>query len=320
MADTRTIPQSRWAPSAAAMDARLSYASYVSVRHRYVYFETPKVACTTMKHFIHGVEDCPELQFRPTVESRLSMLIHIRDGFGMPSFAELGPETLSEASTGDSYFRFCFVRNPYERLLSAWYDKVWLGEPGYVSLRRDLLSQIPQSADQDARKIEHFRAFVHHVAEKWDPLTVDHHWCPQVNLLYPDVLKYSMVGRLETFQRDFDSFTGWLRSRGYDGPTTLRRGNESMGLVRREKYFDETTAALATRMFTDDLSVFEYDKDSWRAIGEKPRATPDVEEWEESIAERNACLEALVWHLAHVDPPAVTGKYLNRIRPPRMTE
>ena len=96
------------------------YSINVSIKHRYVYIETPKVGCSTIKDTLQRMElDYPDLQrsdpemihdrnysplLRPAQTWGLDRLLHSRD-----------------------FFVFCFVRNPYTRLLSAYLDKIVKG-------------------------------------------------------------------------------------------------------------------------------------------------------------------------------------------------
>src|SRR5579871_4546479 len=66
---------------------RFAYGSFVSPLHRYMYMETPKVACTSFKHLIAGIEGLTPDPAAPPYqrETRPDMLIHQRRHFALPT-------------------------------------------------------------------------------------------------------------------------------------------------------------------------------------------------------------------------------------------
>ena len=313
------LTEAEWGLPLSYVRTRLRYASFVSKRHKYVYVETPKVACTTLKRLIHRVEDCPPIpfQFGPR-ESKLYMLVHPRNNIPIPNVVQ-AYEQAQSVMQGDEYFRFCFVRNPYMRLISAWYNKIWLGEPGMLPMRKKLLGQIsdPERADYQARKVAHFHAFVAHLQGSWDALRVNHHWRPQVLLVFPDHIHYHMIGRVEQFSAELSRFHGWLRAHGYTGEVEIPRSNESLGLVDVADYLDRATAEAIYGLYRQDFERFGYDKDSWMAFGARALHTAlppaAVEPWESDIVERNEFLRALYAHL----PEDVGGSSRKKARAER---
>jgi hypothetical protein len=102
--------------------------------------------------------------------------------------------------------RFSFVRNPYDRLVSAWSDKFQdkpLGggddiTEAYLQRRQALDLALPKNADQTLS----FADFVHFVAATADD-PIDMHWQPQDDLLDLPGVSFDFIGRLETFGQDF---------------------------------------------------------------------------------------------------------------------
>src|SRR5271165_4440445 len=102
--------------------SRLHYSTFVSTTHRYMYFEVPKAGCTSMKTIIHRMENLPDI--KPFVgshrEVRRDMFIHERSQFKLPSLLDFNDATQEEILHSNDFFRFTIVRNPYNRLQSAW--------------------------------------------------------------------------------------------------------------------------------------------------------------------------------------------------------
>ena len=102
----------------------MNYAANVSLKHKYVYIETPKVACSTIKLTLQRLE-LGDDTFNPSFDD-----VHDRSFSPLLSLHSISE--FEEVLEGDDYFRFCFARNPYVRTLSAYLDKV--NQPKYQKL------------------------------------------------------------------------------------------------------------------------------------------------------------------------------------------
>lgn len=81
-----------------------------------------------------------------------------------------------------NYFKFTFVRNPWDRMVSNW--KMFTTTPERIEQLRSLANRIPQN----------FEEFVS-IA-----LTIDnHHWIPQVQFL---IMPVDFIGRVENMDKD----------------------------------------------------------------------------------------------------------------------
>ncbi len=112
--------------SSRAADNSWSEASRVSVRRKYMCVAVPKVACSTLKFAVHTFEDpSNEIEWWQT---------HAE----WPGWRALDQpdEVVLEILSSQEWFRFCFVRNPYYRVISAWKSKVVSdGDTAYAWLR-----------------------------------------------------------------------------------------------------------------------------------------------------------------------------------------
>lgn len=161
----------------------LSYGSYVDVERRYLYVETPKAACSTIKHMLRALATGVPLHFNPReAQSRLAMMIHDRGQMPLPPLTVFSEADRREIMTGDGWFRFCVLRHPYDRFFSAWRDKVFLVEPTFE-----------RYLPTDGRKFVEFSTFIDRVLTQEDPYGCDVHWRAQVSLLLPDDIAYTHV-------------------------------------------------------------------------------------------------------------------------------
>lgn len=158
-----------------------------SKKYKYVYVETPKVACTTIKRVLQQAESDGTMTYEdPSVvheRERSPLLAPWQDSTGFV-----------EAMRTDDYFRFCFVRNPFTRILSCYLDKMVKTE----FERRRLAPQL----GFDPETLPSFIDFLSAISEREDEEN-DIHWAAQTFLLRPNRVRYSFVGRFELFRDQF---------------------------------------------------------------------------------------------------------------------
>lgn len=159
---------------------------HISLKYGYAYFETPKVACSTVKLTLFRAE-LEDTNFS-YAENRQ---IHI---------ASLGPllspmKVPGVAKRLDRLFKFCFVRDPGVRVVSAYLDKIQRNKPQKAAVVRAL-----GRSEADANVS--FDEFVGVVCDQ-DPLAMDPHWGVQYYQVFRSKIAHDFVGRFETFDRDF---------------------------------------------------------------------------------------------------------------------
>jgi hypothetical protein len=151
-----------------------------------IYVETPKVACTTIKHVLQAAELGPERQHE------LPEDVHDRAASPLLRSGQ-DPWGLVSALHRHVYLCFAFVRNPYSRALSCWLDKMVANEFERARMA-PMLGLDPGAADpcgfpgRSVRQPE---------AER------DPHWASQTHLLNPNGIRYAYIGRFEHFRAEF---------------------------------------------------------------------------------------------------------------------
>lgn len=155
-----------------------------------LYIETPKVACSTVKATLHAIA---------TGEKSTDTFagIHQRRRSPLPSFQEV--ENIEDELARTDQFRFCFVRNPYTRTLSAYRDKI---QGGDTKMRRAIYKalKLPEG-HQDVIPFEQFLE----VVEAQRPKQMNPHYRVQYYQTMQGLIPYDFVGRFETFAADFAS-------------------------------------------------------------------------------------------------------------------
>jgi glycosyltransferase involved in cell wall biosynthesis len=255
---------SEWPPSdEAAVFNYLRWSGYRSEQHKLLYVSTPKVACTSLKWWFASLVGCSKAlnEITDSAESNPDQIVHEMHRVA-PTVTGLGPEALHEALTSDSYFRFAVVRNPYKRIFSAWQSKLLLQEPQQVGpyLQRDFYHQPLRDANDIALA---FEGFLEHLASQEAPTFWDQHWTPQVMLLRPDLINYSVLAKIEESSRLSKALSEHLGEFLPD-PFAERRANESL-IPYLPEFVTERSASLIRSLYAEDFAVLGYDTEPPKA-------------------------------------------------------
>ncbi len=138
----------------------------------------------------------------------------------------------------DSYFKFTIVRNPWDRLVSCWSQKVnWHSAPW-----------------RNLRKWKEFDDFVRIVCNKMRPNSIkcDRHVRVQTTMYNQEKIDY--IGRFEDLQGSFDYICNQI---GID-TVELRKVNKSKHTKYMEYYTDETRE-LVQQTYINDIKQLGYE-------------------------------------------------------------
>jgi hypothetical protein len=166
------------------------YNINISLKNRYIYCETAKSACTTIKRTLMNAE-LSGTGYRPK-------RVHL-DAFSTPfiKLFQLDFNKVIKLFRSPDYFKFGFVRNPYLRILSAYLDKIVGNKPQKLKILKTM-GKNENDLDVEIR----FSDFLD-VIENQSPYEMDQHWRPQYYQLFGDVIKYDFIGRVESLKDDF---------------------------------------------------------------------------------------------------------------------
>jgi hypothetical protein len=163
---------------------------------RIIYVTIPKCASCTIKMVL-----CMLLGRRPQAHH-----LHVRRKSGIPGPCRVGFSTFHRLVRDPTTLRFCFVRNPYALLVSAWANifqgrlLVGGGEflSDYLALRREIDPSLPHGPGQTLSFPDFVRYATATVGRR-----VDVHWQPQADFLALPGLPLDLVGKVESFATDF---------------------------------------------------------------------------------------------------------------------
>jgi len=126
----------------------------------------------------------------------------------------------------NSYFTFLFVREPFERLVSAYRDKLF-EDPGYHVDVEIVRQYRPHDYNASIKRYNvTFAEFVRYVLDqRASGRPLDRHWIPQSELCCVCKYRYDFIGHQETLQQDANFVVLKLKSRIEDAQQRRRVAN-----------------------------------------------------------------------------------------------
>ncbi|XP_014825373.1 PREDICTED: carbohydrate sulfotransferase 10 [Poecilia mexicana] len=181
---------------------------FVCDKRQILFCQTPKVGNTQWKKVLIVLNGG-----FPSVEEIPENLVHDHDKNGLPRLSSFSPQEITERL--NSYFKFFIVRDPFERLISAFKDKFVKNprfEPWY---KHDIAPAIIRKYRKVHRESDlaasglHFEDFVRYLGDaegrrRMDRQFGEHiiHWVTYAELCAPCEINYSVVGHHETLEHD----------------------------------------------------------------------------------------------------------------------
>jgi hypothetical protein len=224
----------------------VNYLINWSTKCRFIYVETPKVGCTTIKQILQYAE----YDFDDTyLGSKNHDQLHDRSLSPLKAPRD-DPEQFLECLVSDSYFVFSFVRNPFTRILSAYLDKI-VGKPNEQSNIQRKMNIDP------AIGAPTFSEFIDIVYSS-SPVEMNPHWAPQTFLLAIDNVRYDYLGRFEFFN---DSIQQLVKSRELKIPSSITgRGKQHSTSAdhKLQQYFDANTTSRVKEIYQRDFEQLGY--------------------------------------------------------------
>lgn len=200
-------------------DSQYSFESFL--RMRAIFFHIPKSAGLSVSQALFGNRGAGHISVTT------AKLI-----FGRKNFNE--------------FYKFCFVRNPWDRLVSAYY---YLKAGGVDRVMTPWINE-------HINRFDSFGEFVRHSLAN-PAVMADQHLRPQYKFVVDGSgeLKMDFVGRFESLQEDF------LRISEHLGLSAqLPHINPSKRTDFRAN-FDDETAQIVARVYAEDIRLFHYSFD-----------------------------------------------------------
>ncbi|MEM6408711.1 MAG: sulfotransferase family protein [Pseudomonadota bacterium] len=217
----------------------LDYLVNWSPKHRFIYVETPKVACTTVKRVLQRAEVEGDT-------ARLPDNVHDRASSPLKKPSEDLDGFIKDLED-PGVLLFCFVRDPFTRALSCYLDK-------FVSNQWERNRLGPELGFERGEEVS-FERFLRAVADQ-EPMQRDIHWMTQCDLIRPRKMKYDFIGRFENFAADFQSVLTALQLDG--GEETSQRHNVTDASGKAASHFGPEEVSLVRSIYAADFDHYGY--------------------------------------------------------------
>jgi hypothetical protein len=213
------------------------YLINMSEQFRYLYVETPKVACSSIKRQLQYAE----------LDGRAEMLPeNPHDRAASPLDAPSSNMDLFRTALGGDFFRFCFVRNPYTRALSSYLEK-------FVQSANER-ARLSQKLGLNPDVVPSFAEYL--AAVSLQPQgTRDIHWETQAYLLRPKEMNYSFIGRFEDFAAQFRIVVEHLKMPMFEGASVAHATGAAS---RVTQHYGAVEKALVREIYLEDFLTFGY--------------------------------------------------------------
>jgi hypothetical protein len=222
-------------------------------QHRLLYISNPKCASTTIKMVLSSLA-------RNQLDT--SDQLHKRRYSGLKSPKRAGISTFHQVATSPAAFRFSFVRSPYSRLVSTWADK-FQNKPlvsGDSFIDQYLMNRhwIDESLPKGPGSTLSFPQFVQFAAATANR-RLDAHWHLQDDLLTMPGIKLDLIGKVESFAKDFAS----VLDQAGAGVRLRQIADVHFNASQHQPWPDYYTADLADcvyRAYERDFDRFNYSR------------------------------------------------------------
>jgi hypothetical protein len=210
-----------------------------------IYVSIAKNACSTFKYMVYK-----QLFNEDYNADKKKMTIH-EFFYHHPRFSVRNSCKFSEC------YSFCFVRNPFDRLVSAYLSKIKDPPITEISMNAKMKDGIPKNIailDGNLKKGMPFDQFIMRLTENPDIFN-NEHFAPQVSFLNKtswDSLNY--LGRYETLQEDWKK----ICEEASLGEINLLHRNKSENRQHYNEYYDKYTRHVVENLYKQDLDAFGY--------------------------------------------------------------
>lgn len=147
--------------------------------------------------------------------------------------------------------KFCFVRNPYSRLLSVYLDKIQRSR----GQKRQVLLHMGKDPSQLNAPVS-FSEFVDVVCEQ-PIVNMDPHWRVQYYQTFQDGITYDFIGRLESFRQDIVTVMTRI-NKDFGRYLSEERRNATDAAELLGKHYTEALVRKVRAKYAKDFEAFGY--------------------------------------------------------------
>ena len=219
----------------------------ISHKYRFVYIPIPKVACTSLLNRVAEIIHGKDVQ---TILNSSHRDVHTkREKIFNTQESEICRNTVEALKNYSEYFKFVFVRNPFDRVHSCYVDKISMNTYGFDN---NLITKYPQMY-----RGMPFSEFLKCI--RLMPLgEMDEHFRPQYSFFDKNHVDY--IGKLETIEED------WTKIENIIGVS--HKPLNIYNKTQEVDYYDIESENLVLEIYGEDFEKFSYDK---KRVKKKPK-------------------------------------------------
>ncbi|CAL4070926.1 unnamed protein product [Meganyctiphanes norvegica] len=236
----------------------------------FVYCKVPKSGSSTWVYNLLKLANVPQEQ----ISSDIGLHKLLRDHY--PKMSSSSMKRVFKKS-----FKLLVVRHPFERILSAYRDKLedyqrdlMFRDGYYYTMYGKNIVRVYRD-QQDISLANHteptWREFVRYLANT-PSSKFDEHWKPTYSLCSPCIVKYDVIAKMETFSEDTQFVINQL---GLEDQLTVewvhRTAKETTTEVAK-KYYSQLTKAQVDQLFNKyrlDFELFGYYPEEYREMAQE---------------------------------------------------
>ncbi|XP_059058116.1 carbohydrate sulfotransferase 11 [Achroia grisella] len=233
--------------------------------HKLLYCYVPKVACTNWKRILMILGD----KWNST--DVLSIPASVPHTPGM--FRNMSTVSKPERDYMlENYQKMIIVRNPFERLLSAYRNKLEgvTQSARYFQTRvgRRIIKEFRENPSNESLELGHdvtfkeFALFLTNSSEELADVVNNEHWQPITNLCHPCLIKYTLVGKYETLLEDSLLALNTINAGSIRFPQLTHTSGTSDKLYRYFSQLDLPLIRKLYKLYINDYRIFGYDLDN----------------------------------------------------------
>ncbi|MDJ0632812.1 MAG: sulfotransferase family protein [Xenococcaceae cyanobacterium MO_188.B29] len=238
--------------------SEFEYHIHISTQNSYIYFEVPKVACSTTKLTLQKLEAKTAGLASPSQEMSI---IHNKKKSLLLSPSDIGIDKFCKMLNDSYVFKFGFVRNPYTRILSAFLSKMKWKEGPYRK-------KIAHILNVDIKSNITFKQFVYAVSRQSE-FEMDPHWRPQTTQLFRNLITYDFIGFFENFEQDLQEALKHIALNKDNKNHLSNRDTERINMKGRktsannkiESFYAPEIQSLVKDIYQNDFINFGYSFD-----------------------------------------------------------
>ena len=236
----------------------------VDDQHKILYCSIPKVGCTNWKKVFVMMSG------KYNVSRNITKPMNVHHERFMRN---IGLQYLSDFTKDEivhrihSYYKFLFVRNPLERILSAYRDKFTQYNKYTKYFQHKYGKFIIKKYRKNANKVSlarghdvRFEEFVNYITDRPSNKEFNPHWAQYYRLCHPCKITYDFIGKMETLDMDAPYVMRKFQNGTWPFPPPPKTQSQTRSALKRfYRRIPAENISKLVEVYKGDFILLEYD-------------------------------------------------------------